>query len=288
MDEPFIYYDGQFLKTDRVCLSPFNRGFSYGDGVFETLRVYGGRVFRLKSHLNRLYHGLDVLEINRPEETEAIAAAVSGLIAKNSLAEASLKITAFRKGCPGLDTDPDAEACFMVTSGSFDGVRKSRFEKGITAGIVSIRRNSSSPHVYIKSLNYLENLLGRREAVRRDCDEAVFLNHHDFVTEGSISNIFIIKDHVLQTPPLSTGVLDGITREVVLEIVSALDLPCRCRAFKTAELMSADEAFMTNSLMEIMPLIRVDGQAVGTGDPGPVTVDLMRAYREKVDMELLI
>jgi len=286
--EPLIYLDGRFVRKDEARLSPFNRGFSFGDGVFETLRVYSGRVFRLDAHLKRLYEGLRVLDIRFFSKAETVLTAVSGLIEKNDLTDASLKITAFRTGETGLVPDPNAAACFMVTSGLFDLERKNRFAKGIAAAIVSIRRNPDSPHVYIKSLNYLDNLLGRMEAGKSGCDEAIFLNHSGFVTEGSISNIFMVKNKSLLTPPLKSGILNGITREVVFEIAADLGFSCRAEYFKPDRLMAADEAFMTNSLMEIMPLVRVGGQSIGPGKSGSITNALMKAYQEKVDKELLI
>ena len=153
--------------------------------------------------------------------------------------------------------------------------------------IVSIRRNNTSPHVFIKSLNYLENILGRREAHERGFDEAVFLNNHERVTEGSISNIFIIKDSVLFTPPEDVGILKGITRDVVFEIAKDLGIKCCEESFKTDYVLTADEAFMTNSLMEIMPLREIDGQRLGDACPGSKTADFMRRYREKVDKEVV-
>ena len=271
LNEQMIYYNGKLLKKSEVCLSPFNRGLSFGDGVFETLRVYTGKVFRLESHINRL----------------SIENAVKRLIDKNSLNAASIKISAFREDYPGLDPVSGLKACYLITSSPFDFKRKEKCEKGISAGIVSIRRNNTSPHVLIKSLNYLENILGRREAHERGFDEAVFLNNHELVTEGSISNIFIIKDSVLFTPPEDVGILKGITRDVVFEIAETLGIKCCEEYFKTDYMLTADEAFMTNSLMEIMPLREIDGQILGDACPGSKTADFMRIYREKVDQEVL-
>ena len=287
LDEPIVYLNGKFLQESEVSLSPYNRGLHFGDGVFETLRVYSGRVFRLESHIKRLFRGLDVLGLGNKADVPVIEEAVKGLICENSLTEAALKIIAFREEGPGFDPLPGSKACFLIIPGSFDFKRKKYCEKGISAVIVSIRRNLSSPHVFIKSLNFLENILGRREAHERGFDEAVFLNNYEMVTEGSISNIFIIKDSVLFTPPEDVGILKGITRDVVFEIAKDLGIKCCEESFKTDNVLTADEVFMTNSLMEIMPLREIDGQILGDTCPGSKTADFMRRYREKVDKEVV-
>jgi len=286
LNEQKIYYDSKFLKESEVHLSPFNRGFNFGDGVFETIRVYSGMVFRLEEHIQRLFKGLEVLGIENGSDISSIGKAVKGLIRENGLSDACIKITAFREECPGLDPVPGSKVCFLIVSSLFDHKRKRKLEGGITAGIVSIRRNQTSPHVFIKSLNFLENILGRREAHKRGFDEAIFLNNLEIVTEGSISNIFIVKDSVLFTSPADVGILKGITRDVVLEIAGDEGVKCCEEPFKTEDIFAADEAFMTNSLMEIMPLSIVEGRKIGEEFPGKTTVDLMRIYREKVDKEL--
>jgi branched-chain amino acid aminotransferase len=287
LKEPIIYYNGKFLKESEVSLSPYNRGLHFGDGVFETLRVYSGRVFRLESHIKRLFKGLDALGLENKADVPVIEEAVKGLICENSLTEAALKIIAFREECPGLDPVPGLKACYLITSSPFDFKRKKYCGKGISAAIVSIRRNQSSPHVFIKSLNYLENILGRREAHDKGYDEAVFLNNYEMVTEGSISNLFIIKDSVLFTPPEDAGILKGITRDVVFEIAKDLGMKCCEESFKADYVLTVDEAFMTNSLMEIMPLREIDGQILGDTCLGSKTSDFMRRYREKVEQEVL-
>ncbi len=285
LNEQIIYYNGKFLKENEICLSPFNRGFSFGDGVFETMRVYSGKVFRLEDHIDRLLRGLDLLGIERNADVGSIKKAVKSLIDKNSLNNASMKISAFREECSGIDPVAGLKACYLITSSHFDFKRKEKCEKGISAGIVSIKRNQSSPHVFIKSLNYLENILGRREAHDKGYDEAVFLNNLNFVAEGSISNIFTVKDFVLYTPSLETGILNGITRAVVIEIASDFGIKCCERFLKKEDVLTADEVFLTNSLMEIIPVRELDGQRLSDRCPGIITADFMRMYREKVEKE---
>ena len=286
--EPKIYYKGKFLKESEACLSPFNRGFSFGDGVFETLRVYSGKVFRLKNHIQRLLQGLSILDIVPGMDIAAIENSVKSLIDANGLTNASIKITAFREESPGLDPVSGSKACFLMTSSPFDFKRKSASEAGISVGVVSIRRNQTSPHVSIKSLNYLENLLGRREARDRGFDEALFLNNLEIVSEGSISNIFIVRKSRLMTPPAETGILEGITRAVVLEIAADYGINCCEKSFKMDAILTADEVFMTNSLMEIIPVHTFEDKRIGKTCPGRMTADLMNRYREKVDKELFV
>ncbi len=286
LKERIIYYNGEFLKESELRLSPFNRGLHFGDGVFETMRAYSGRVFRLDNHIKRLFNGLDVLRIENKVDASAIINAVRSLIDVNGLTDASLKITAFREECPAFDPAPGLKACFLMTVNPFDFKRKIHCAKGISAGIVTVRRNSSSPHVFIKSLNFLENIFGRRESHDRGFDEAIFLNDQKLVAEGSISNIFIIKDSVLLTPPVDTGILKGITRDVVLEIADDIGMKYSEESLKVKDVLTADEAFMTNSLMEIMPLREIDGHPVGKHCPGTMTADLMKSYTGKVDKEV--
>jgi len=288
MTEQMIYYNGKLLKESEACLSPFNRGFSFGDGVFETFRVYSGKLFRLENHIKRLFEGLDQLGIERDADSALIENAVQGLINKNSLNDASIKITAFREESPGLDPAPGLKACYLITSSSFDLKRKKKCEKGISACIVAVRRNQSSPHVFIKSLNYLENIFGRREAQEKGYDEAIFLNILGHVAEGSISNIFVVKDSILFTPSLETGILNGVTRDVVIEIVADLGIECCEKLLKKDDLLMADEVFMTNSLMEIIPVREINGQMFGDRCPGEMTYDLIRRYTEKVYKELAV
>ncbi len=281
-----VFFNGEFFQEDDFGLSPFSRGLHYGDGVFETMRSYGGHVFRLQSHVQRLLQGLHVLNISVAIDSREIISAIAKTLQANKLTDAVVKIVAFRQGGEGPLPPLNAQASFLITAKPFDFSRKKQCERGLSAHICAIRRNTTSPVAFIKSLNYLDNILGRIEARDNNAGEALFLNTHDMVAEGATSNLFVVKDSTLWTPPLQAGILNGITREVTLQIAQAARISCREKDFSARELFTADEAFLTNSVMEIMPLISVDQQLIGPGEPGVLTRELMSTYRLLVEKEL--
>jgi len=281
-----VWFNGRLYAESQLPLPRFGRAVQYGDGVFETMRAYGGRLFRFDDHLKRLAGGLRTLRIREDVDGARMLEAAAGLMKENGLSDAALKIIAFRGSGDGPAPKPGTGASVLMTAGPFDYQRKARCEKGISARVVSIRRNYHSPVAFIKSLNYLDNILGRLEASDSGADEALFLTMDGAVAEGSTSNIFIVTGGRLQTPPLSAGILNGITREAVMQIAAGCGVGCREEDVSPEALQGADEAFMTNSLMEIMPLVSVDSQAIGSGRTGPLTADMARRYRSMVDAEL--
>jgi len=281
-----VYYNGKYLKEDEVCISPFSRALHYGDGVFETMRSYAGRIFRLEDHLSRLLNGLGVLRIKADLNVPEIHSAIEGVLQKSSLSDASVKIIAFRQGGEGPAPPPDSGASVLISARPFDYKRKEQYEKGISAQVVSIRRNNYSPVALIKSLNYLDNILGRLEARDNKADEALFLNINDKVAEGATSNIFMVKGGIIKTPPDHAGILKGITRQAVLQIAEEDGIALSEIDFSVEELLSADEVFLTNSLMEIMPLVSVNKKDIGKGLTGDMTGKLMEEYSSLVKKEL--
>jgi branched-chain amino acid aminotransferase len=284
--ERIVYYNGNFLPADNVTISPFNRGLLYGDGVFETLRAYRGHVFRLEQHLHRMHEGLQILEIESRWVANDIERAIYEIIKLNNLSDASLRISAFRGDGEGPEPPKGLKASILISAKPFNNYRTEDYETGLHAYLVSMRRNSYSPLSRIKSLNYLDNILSRLEARKHNAQEALLLNTLGWVAEGATSNIFIIKDNMLFTPPVDAGILSGITRAAVLEIAGALDLKIQEEAFSPEELVRADESFLTNSLMEIMPLVMLNERKIGSGTPGPLTAELLQQYRKLVNEEL--
>ncbi len=281
-----VYYNGDFLPTDKVAISPFNRGLLYGDGVFETLRVYSGRVFRLEQHLIRMHEGLQVLRIEPNREAHDIERAINELIKHNNLSDAALRISVFRGDGEGPEPPDGLQSSILISAKPFNTYRAEDYATGFWAYLVSMRRSSYSPLSRIKSLNYLDNILARLEAREHNAQEALLLNTLGWVAEGATSNIFIIKDKKFITPPVDAGILPGITRAAVLEIADSLNLQAREETFSPEELLRADEAFLTNSLMEIMPLVMLNEKKIGKGKPGPLTELLRQGYRELVNREL--
>ena len=284
--ERIVYYNGVFAPEKKVSISPFNRGLLYGDGLFETLRAYSGRVFRLEQHLNRLAEGLQVLRIEPCPQAADIERAVYELLKRNKLSDASIRITLFRGGSEGPEPQQGIAPALLITARPVAYYREEDYAQGFRVHLVSPRRNSYSPLSRIKSINYLDNILGRLEARDNNAQEALFMNSNGWVAEGATANIFMIKDTTLITPPLDARILPGITRAAVLEIAQRGSREVTEEAFSPEELLRADEAFLTNSLMEIMPLVMVNEHPVGSGIPGPLTRELHQRYRKLVTEEL--
>ena len=281
-----VYCNGDFLPADKVAISPFNRGLLYGDGVFETLRAYSGRVFRLEHHLKRMHEGLQVLRMEPNGEEHGIERAINELLKLNNLSDAALRISVFRGEGEGPEPPDGIRASILISAKPLNKYRAQDYETGFSAHLVSMRRSSYSPLSRIKSLNYLDNILARLEAREHNAQEALLLNTLGWVAEGATSNIFIIKHKKLITPPVDAGILPGITRAAVLEIAGIVDLQTQEETFSPEELLRADESFLTNSLMEIMPLVTLNERKIGSGRPGPLTGALLQHYRKLVNREL--
>lgn len=286
MVERIVYYNGVFAPENSVFISPFNRGLLYGDGLFETLRAYRGRIFRLEQHLKRLAEGARVLRIESCLAAGDIERAVYDLLNRNQLSDASIRITLFRGDGDGPEPQNDLKPLILIAARPFDKYYEGDYAQGFRVHIASMRRNIYSPLSRIKSINYLENILGRLEARDNNAQEALFLNSSGWVAEGATANIFMIKDKRIITPPTDAGILPGITRAAVLEIAGSNGRETAEEAFSPEELLRADEAFLTNSLMEIMPMVMVHGRPVGIGIPGPLTGEYHQSYREMVQREL--
>jgi len=294
-----VYLNGHLVPRSKARLSPFNHGFLYGYGLFETMRAYDGCIFRLDRHLVRLYHSAEVLGLAPnviaspgPEGSEGAAkqsleTACLQTLNANKLKDARLRLTVTAgEG----DMTPDPTTCsgltVLVTAKNLIPLPPEKYELGFKAVLSSVHRNSQSPLSRLKSTSYLDNLLARMEAKAAGADEAILLNERGVLAEGSTSNIFLVSKGILITPSLESGVLPGITREAVLEIAQALSIRTEEREVELRELMEADEAFITNSILEIMPLTWFDGNPIGTGKLGQLTKKLMAAYTKLVNRTL--
>jgi branched-chain amino acid aminotransferase len=286
MSEQVCWVNGELVKASEARVSPLDRGLLYGDGVFETMRAYAGRIFRLGAHLDRLLQAARGLGFPFALDSELLAQACRQVVRANDLAEAYVRLTVTR-GVGGLPSELDAPPAptVLAVAREFDGYPESLRERGMVAGVASVRRNASSPLSRVKSLNYLDNLLARAQAAEAGADEALLLDTDGNVVEASASNVFLVSGRRVITPPVSAGVLPGITRQCVLDLCPELGLEAVEDTFTLADLLQAREAFLTNSLMEVMPLTVVEGGPIGEGAPGPVTKDLMQAYRELVREE---
>jgi len=276
-----VYLDGSLMPLSQARISILDYGFLYGFGLFETMRAYGGQVFRLESHLSRLTRSAEILGI--PVESVGLKEAVMATIQANGISEARIRITtSIGEGKMTPDPATCKKPTILILAGHYQPYPEQVYRKGFRAVVSSIRRNSGSPLSRLKSANYLESMLARHEARAAGVDEALCLNEKGLLAEASMSNIFLVTDGMLMTPGLESGILAGITREVALELASRLGISTLEQDIRLDELFHAEEAFITNSLIELMPLTEVDGKPIGSGRPGPFTRKLMAEYKKLV------
>jgi branched-chain amino acid aminotransferase len=277
-----IWLDGQWVDKDTAKVSVFDHGLLYGDGVFEGMRVYNGKTFRLKEHVDRLYDSAKAILLDIPMSREEMIALTMEGVRRAGLTEGYLRHVVTR-GVGDLGLDPrkcPRPTVFII----FDTIKlwsQERFDQGlsvVTAGTPIPHRESLSPRV--KSLNYLSHILAKIEGTNAGADEVIMLDSAGYIAEASGMNLFILKDGVLSTPPASAGILKGVTRDVVLEL--ALDAGLRVQEvlLNRYDLYTADEAFFTGTAAEIAPIRVVDGRVIGLGRTGPVTKDLVRRFGE--------
>jgi len=276
-----VYLNGCLMPLSQASISVLDYGFLYGFGLFETMRAYGGQVFRLDSHLNRLVRSAEVLGLSIG--VTDLKDAVMATLQANQLSDARIRITvSIGEGSMVPDPSTCQQPTVLILVGDYHPYPEQIYQKGFRAVVSSIRRNSQSPLSRLKSANYLENMLAKQEARAAGVDEALCLNEKGLLAEASMSNIFLVNDGILRTPTEDSGILPGITREVVLELASQLGISTFEQDIRLDELSQTQEAFLTNSLIEIMPLTEIDGKPVGSGRPGPVTQRLMADYRKLV------
>jgi len=283
-----IFVNGSFVNLSQAKISVFDRGFLYGDGLFETMRAYSGEVFRLGDHLDRLFRSAKEIELSFSYTRRDLKNIIKKVLKINNLSDAYIRLTLSRGVSePGLISKCKSPATLVIMARRFKPPSPSEYRKGWRATIVGTRQNQASIVSRLKSLNFLNNILARKEAKARRVDEGILLNTLGDVTESSTSNIFLVKGSILITPPEEAGLLPGITRGVVLELATSLGLEAYQRKISLNELMGADETFLTNSLIEVMPLVEIDGRSIGNGKPGLVTQRIHRAYQDLVKREIV-
>lgn len=272
-----IWLNGRLVDETAAGVSPYDRGFTLGDGVFETMRAYGGRVFRLDDHLTRLARAAHLLDLPVPA---GVRRAVQETVRANGAGEAAVRLTLTRGVAPpGLRPPPDPSPTLAIVTRHYRA-DPLWYRSGVSAIVSRGRVDESALTAGIKRLGYLEAVLAQREADEAGADEALLLNTRGEVAEAAAANVFVVRDGVVMTPDLGSGALPGITRAVVLELCAGLGLQALEQPQRASDLRGADEAFLTSSLREIVPLVRLDGEPIGSGAPGPVTLLLLRSYRE--------
>ena len=289
--EEIVYLNGSLIPRSQARVSVFDHGFLYGYGLFETMRAYHGTIFLLERHLKRLLNSAAVIGLS-PELAEIdLGKACTDTLMANGLQDARLRLTVSRGEVDSFSGSGTSVApTVLVTARNYQALPAQIYNRGFRVGASSFRRYSQSPLSRLKSANYLLNVLARKEAEAAGLDESLLLNERGFITEGSISNVFFVAHSGLVTPPVESGILPGITREVVMELADALGINVTEGEVRLEDLGQFDEAFLTNSVMEIMPLVEVRDNAgeditIGSGRPGKITRRLMAAYRERVERE---
>jgi branched-chain amino acid aminotransferase len=281
-----IYFDGKYLPDDQARVSVFDHGFLYGDGVFEGIRAYHGRIFRLKEHLDRLFDSAKTIDLHPPITKEEMADAICETLRRNNLTDAYIRPIITRGvGDLGLDPRKCPKASVVIIAVSWGAMYGDLYEKGLKAVTVSVRRNPAEcmpPNV--KSLNYLNNILAKIEANYKGGDEAIFFDTNGYISEGSGDNLYIVKNGEIITPPTLNN-LRGITRMVVLEISKSLGITVKEQNIGYFDLYTADEMICTGTAAEVAPITWVDGRTIGSGKPGPVTRQLMAAFKAVTEKE---
>ena len=284
MSEIF-YLNGKLLPREKAKISVLDYGFLFGYGLYETMRAYEGNVFRLDNHLARLKFAGDRLGILI--HTGLLREAVKDVVKANNFHQTCIRIcVSIGEGSMSPDMNSCHQPTIAVLAAEYTPPGPEKYRRGFKVVLSKIRRNSHSPVTYLKSANTMENMLARQQAQEAGANEAFFLNDRGYLTEAAGSNLFLVKDGVLKTPRYESGILPGVTRVVVFELAAQLGIKVKEVNFKAAELLQAEEVFITNSLIEIVPVTIFDGKPLGNGKPGPTTKKLMRAYKELVQKEI--
>lgn len=286
-----VYLNGKFVPKEEAVVSVFDHGLLYGDGVFEGIRAYHGRVFKLGEHLDRLYDGARALRLEIPCSKKEMQDIVLETLRRNNLQDAYIRLVITRgQGDLGLDPLKCPKAFVFCITASIVLYPDELYEKGMSIISVSTRRNIPTACIpRVKSLNYLNNIYAKMEANLAGMPEAIMLNNEGYVAEATGDNIFIVKNGVLITPPSYAGILEGITRNSVMDIAREKGIPVEEKLFTMFDVYTADEVFLTGTAAEVIPCINVDGRIIGSGRPGDMTRELIVAFKEltKIDGPLI-
>ena len=281
---PTIWLDGKWCDRNTAVVSVYDHGLLYGDGVFEGIRTYGGKIFRLKQHLDRLYDSAKAIWLTIPMSLEELAAVTEEAVRRSGIAEAYIRHIVTRGvGDLGLDPRKCPRPSVLIIVDTIKLWPEQVYEAGlsvVTAGTPIPQRESLSPRV--KSLNYLAHILAKIEGIHAGADEVLMLDSAGAVAEGSGQNIFVVKGGRLRTPPVYAGILKGVTRDVVIELANEAGYPVEETILNRYDVYTADEAFFTGTASEVVAIRQVDGRIVGSGKAGPITRDLRARFQALV------
>ena len=277
-----IYIDGQFYDKENAKISVFDHGLLYGDGVFEGIRFYNGRVFRLEEHIDRLFDSARAIALNIGMDKSAVIEATLETIRQNQLHDGYIRLVVTRGvGDLGLNPMLCPKASLFIIASKITLYSADKYENGLDVVTCATRRiphGALSPMV--KSLNYLNNVMAKIEAQNAGAGEGLMLNEQGFVSECTGDNIFIIKNGVITTPPISAGALAGVTRSVVFDLAAEFGIPIHEPMMTRYDIFTADECFLTGTAAEIIPAVKLDTRLIGDGKPGPITRRLITRFRE--------
>lgn len=279
-----IYMDGKFVDKEEAKVSVFDHGLLYGDGVFEGIRAYNGRVFKLKEHLDRLYKGARTICLNINETPEEMEKAVAETCRQNNISDGYIRLVVTRgTGDLGLDPRKCPRSFTFCIAANITLYPEELYQNGLTLATVATRRNiAEACNPRVKSLNYLNNIYAKIEANLTGAGEGILLNNEGYVAEATGDNIFIVSNGVLITPPVYVGLLEGVTRNCVMALAKKRGIEVKETLFNRMDMYTADECFLTGTAAEVIPAVKYDGRVIGSGKPGEITRMLIEDYREYV------
>lgn len=279
-----VYINGKLFDKADAKVSVYDHGLLYGDGVFEGLRIYNSKVFRLREHLERLYESAQAIKLEIPISREQMTEAVLHTVQVNKKKDGYIRLVVTRgAGSLGLDPRKTSDPQVIIIVDDISMYPPELYENGMEiASVATIRNHPSALNARVKSLNYLNNILAKIEAIQAGCLEALMLNHKGEVSECTGDNIFIVKQGVLKTPPVDAGILEGVTRNAVLELAREAKIPTVEVTMTRHDVYIADECFLTGTAAEIIPVVKCDARPIGTGKPGPITRQLLERFHQLV------
>ena len=281
---PQIYINGQYYSKEDAKISVYDHGLLYGDGVFEGMRTYSGKVFRLVEHIDRLYESARAILLTIPISKQEMIDAVNETVKRSGLSDSYIRLVITRgAGSLGLDPNRTSNPQIIIIVDLITLYDRKFYDEGlkiITASTIRNHPAALSPR--IKSLNYLNNIMAKIEGLQAGCMEAIMLNHKGEVAECTGDNLFIVRKGELLTPPTDAGILEGITRNAILELAGELKIPARETALTRHDLLVADECFLTGSAAEVIPVVSIDSRSIGDGKVGQTTKLLMSEFKKLV------
>ncbi len=277
-----IYLNGEFVPENEAKVNVMDHGYLYGDGVFEGIRAYSGRIFKLEEHVKRLFESSKTIMLKLPMTQQEMCDKIVETVKRNGLEDAYIRVVVSRgMGDLGLDPTKCPDPNIVIIASKITLFPPEFYSEGLEVVTVPTRRNMAEAlNPKIKSLNYLNNILVKIEANLAGVKEALMLNNDGYVAEGSGDNVFIVKDGELITPPRYAGILDGITRQCVMKLAEERGYTVKEELFTRHDVFIADECFLTGTAAEVIPVVKVDGREIGDGIPGPITTELINDFQE--------